>query len=401
MLKIFVSCFFCFLFSLAHAQEPFLKAGDKFPDLIIRPIINAPVKQFDIATENKKILILNFWGTWCVPCLPEMDSLAVLQEKNKTNIQVIAISSETTDRLQKYLQRKPSKLWLASDTGFYLYQQFAFNYVGQCAVIDRHNRIIAVTRTDSINQRFIDKVLRNEPFLSYAEVGNKRDVTEKDLFDLDSSLAYYVSISSFRPALGSMGKKYPKTVFENRRRSYINSCAEAMYLDAFDKHGYGAFTYEASATKEACNFNDKKMLWCFDILVSPEQKDSFNLIMQRTLNKLLPLKARIEKKVVPVYVLKQKPGSDSLWRISDAPEMSHWFSGKGFEGKAVPVKLYTNYLSNDLDLPVVDETGLTGKYDIKTENVMRTKEEVIKAAERLGLVLEKANREIDILIFYK
>ena len=103
-----------------------------------------------------------------------MDSLTQLQLNNKGRLQVIAISNEPLARLQKYLQRKLSPVWLASDTAANLYRQLGFNYVGQSAIISGSNRIIALVRTDSINQHFIDRLLRGEIVSSSAEADSRR-----------------------------------------------------------------------------------------------------------------------------------------------------------------------------------------------------------------------------------
>jgi thiol-disulfide isomerase/thioredoxin len=152
-----------------------LKTGDHFPNYILRPIINAPIKEYDITKENKKFLILNFWGTWCVPCIPEMGSLNKLQETYKDKIHVIAVSNETTDRLTNYLKRRPTKIWLASDTSFFLYNGFGFNYVGQSVIIDGDNKIIALVRTDSINNKFISNLINGLTVKSSAETGIDSD----------------------------------------------------------------------------------------------------------------------------------------------------------------------------------------------------------------------------------
>jgi len=40
-----------------------------------------------------KILVLNFWATWCPPCVDEMPSLVQMQQKMKSNnVEVLAIS---------------------------------------------------------------------------------------------------------------------------------------------------------------------------------------------------------------------------------------------------------------------------------------------------------------------
>lgn len=382
--------------SIAKAQ-PVLKAGDMFPDYVIRNIINAPVKQLDVNSQNKKVLILNFWGTWCTPCLPEMDSLAKLQAKNK-GIQVIGISSETIDRLQNYLKRKPSTLWLASDTNYYLYKAFAFNYVGQSAIINTRGAIVALVRTDSINQRLIDKLLRNEKIASSAETGDKRDYEETDPFAGDSTAQFQVTWSGYKKGLGSMSKSYWKTPFDGRRKTYINVCISSLFREAYNV-SYKQVIYEVPE-KSVCDFKDKNMLYCFDLMVKPSQKDSFFIIMRDLLDRLSPIKTRLEKRKIPVYVLSREDGAAD-WQVSQTKETTYGFSGQGFKGTAIKLTPFVDYVSNELGLPVVDETGLTGQYDIVTENVLRTAEDVKAALKKIGLKVEKTEREMDVVVIYK
>ena len=377
--------------------QALLKASDVFPDLVIRNIINAPVKEFDIHKQQNKFLILNFWGTWCSPCLPEMDSLAKLQVKNSKHIQVIGISNEPVSRLQRYLQRKPSTLWLASDTNSYLYRQFAFEYVGQSVIIDLQHHIMALVRTDSINQPFINKLVAGKPISSSAETGRKQQDVETDLFAIDTTLGFQVSWSSYRPGVPGMSKSYLHSSFEGRRRSYFNTCLPSILRDMYGV-SYNQVIYEVPE-KTVCDYNNKQMLYCFDLLVRPEQKDSFNIIMRQLVDQLFPVKARLEKRSIPVYVLRRLPDAAN-WLESASNENTYSFSGRGFEGKGIFMKPFADYVSNELNLPVVDETGLTGKYDITTENTLRTKDDTLAALKKLGLTVEKTNREMDVVIIY-
>ncbi len=381
---------------MANAQ-PVLKAGDIFPSIIIRNIINAPIKQLDVQSQNNKFLILNFWGTWCSPCLPEMDTLSKLQQHNNSKIQVIGISDEAVSRLENYLKRKPSYVWLASDTTMNLYRQFAFNYVGQSAIINTQNRIVTLVRTDSINQSFIDRLIQNQSIPSSAETGNKQE-TDTNLFGVDSTLAFQVSWSTYRAGIPSMSKTYLKSSFEGRRRTYTNLCLTSIIRDAYNISPQ-QMIYEIPE-KEVCNWDDKNTLYCFDIVVRPEQKDSMRLILQHTLNQLFPVKARLEKRVIPVYILQRLTGT-SDWATSKNKESTFSFSGRGFEGKAITITPFADYVANELELPLVDKTGLTGKYDITTTNVLRTREDMLTALKKLGLTVEQDRREMDVVVIYK
>tara|TARA_Y100000022_G_scaffold64875_1_gene55680 strand:- start:220 stop:729 length:510 start_codon:yes stop_codon:yes gene_type:complete len=45
-----------------------------------------------ISSSENKILLLNFWATWCAPCIKEMPELIELKEKFKKNVEVYFIS---------------------------------------------------------------------------------------------------------------------------------------------------------------------------------------------------------------------------------------------------------------------------------------------------------------------
>jgi len=42
-------------------------------------------KDIDLANYKGKLLILNFWATWCAPCREEMPSLDLLQSESRLN----------------------------------------------------------------------------------------------------------------------------------------------------------------------------------------------------------------------------------------------------------------------------------------------------------------------------
>jgi len=53
---------------------------------------NIKGKQVSISDFNEKLIVLDFWATWCVPCKKAMKELDKIQKKYSENVQVIAIS---------------------------------------------------------------------------------------------------------------------------------------------------------------------------------------------------------------------------------------------------------------------------------------------------------------------
>lgn len=383
----------------AVTAQPLIQAGNVFPNYVLRPVINAPLTQVDLWKLDKKYIILNFWGTWCAPCIPEMDSLARLQQKYSGHVQVIAVSNDPVSKLQAYLKKKPTRVWLASDTTSNLYRQAGFKFVGQSIILDPEKRVIALIKTDSINAAVIEKIISGKLISSNAETEWQISRENLDPFGVDSTTHANVSMRSYMPGKSSMSLSYLNTPLEGRRMTFYNVCPTNLFRNAYDIGSLSQIVYELDKNR-MCNYSDNSTLLCFDLLVKPSQKDSLKIIMQQKLNALLPYKAKMGKKEISVYVLTQDSSGAKL-NASSASKMVYSYSGNGFSGTAVPIQVFAEYLSNEAGLPVVDETGLKGSYDIETKLVLRTKEEVLNSLKNIGLVLKKTVREMPVLIIYQ
>lgn len=390
-----VSTHFCF------GQMAYLKAGDRMPDLVIKNIINAPVREFSINdARDGKIVLLNFWGTWCSPCIPEMDRLAKLQKANAGKIRVIGISNDLPDRLGKYIRTKPSTLWLATDTSYFLYELLGLPAVGNCLVIGADKQIIAVLETSTVDQLLIDKLLRGESIQSNANI-LKAVNTGEDPFGLDSLARESFTVRGYRKGSQTKGQRYNGGPFAHRRVSWFNICATTILNETYGIRSASQVVYE-TREDEICDFDNKNTLCCVDLLVKPEEKDSLYPILQKKLLAIVPFKARIEYRTIPVYILKRKGNEPLNMTVSSASTPSYSFDGHGYDGEGVLVSEFaSDYLGSQLGIPVIDETGLKARYDIKTVNELSTKENTLTAVEKLGLTVEKGERPVKVVVYSK
>jgi thiol-disulfide isomerase/thioredoxin len=86
----------------AHAEEPPAFHGAAGQFMLIRPVKKAPFaavddekgKPVDLAERLKgKVVLLNFWATWCAPCVTELPTLDKLQgEMGSAKFEVVAVS---------------------------------------------------------------------------------------------------------------------------------------------------------------------------------------------------------------------------------------------------------------------------------------------------------------------
>ena len=105
-LRIYAICGLTFL-SLA-AQQPIAAQQDSDPGSLSLSDFQTgePRKLADL---KGKIVVLNFWATWCRPCLEEMPLLVSLQERyREQGVQVIGASAdleETRPRIPEFVRR--------------------------------------------------------------------------------------------------------------------------------------------------------------------------------------------------------------------------------------------------------------------------------------------------------
>jgi thiol-disulfide isomerase/thioredoxin len=401
-MKIILTGWLICLTALCFGQTDYIKAGDRLPNVLITELQNAPLKSLNLnAYATDKVFILNFWGTWCSPCIPDMDRLAKLQVSHSKKLQVLAISDDSPERLRNYLKKKPTTVWLATDSSYFLYGLFGFASVGMSAVIGKDHRVIALVETATINESLIGKILSGEAIASTANIKKTLLNNGEDAFGVDSTTRQSFTIRGFMQGKPGMSMQPNSGPFAFRRFSFFNTCGSEIVRRACDITAQKQVIYELKQ-EEICNFDDEQSLYCVDLLVPLENKDSLLQILQKKLSVVMPFKFSIAYRQMPVYILKKSARTSLQMPLSVASNSSFSFSGLGFDGTAILVDDFAkNYLSNELSLPVVDETGLTGKYDIKTNNDISTEESTIKAVERLGLVLEKGERKVKVLIFSK
>ena len=61
-------------------------------------------ESYSLVTPQSKIIIINFWASWCAPCVEEFPSLMKLVEHYKGQVRVIAVSQDSTQEdIQTFL----------------------------------------------------------------------------------------------------------------------------------------------------------------------------------------------------------------------------------------------------------------------------------------------------------
>jgi cytochrome c biogenesis protein CcmG/thiol:disulfide interchange protein DsbE len=94
-----------------------------------------------LADYRGKIVLLNFWATWCAPCIEELPSLQALHQE-LPQVVVIAVSvDEDPDAYRHFLKVHPLNLLTVEDTGRHVNALYGTSLFPESYVIDRNGII--------------------------------------------------------------------------------------------------------------------------------------------------------------------------------------------------------------------------------------------------------------------
>ncbi len=118
--KIFFKSFvipFLILFLIINCTRSYaqLLVGSHAPDIKVTNWINNKSKQTEL---TGKFIVIDFWATWCAPCLAAQPNMNKLRNefKDREDLIFLSISDEPEDKIQKLLKRFPFDSFVVTDT---------------------------------------------------------------------------------------------------------------------------------------------------------------------------------------------------------------------------------------------------------------------------------------------
>lgn len=133
----------------------YLQMGEQVPNVTFS--ILSPNGTTDISMESLrgKVVILEFWATFCGPCIPAMDHLAEIQKKFPSDLVVIAVTDESRQKVVNFLNKRPSSLRMGLDHTGELNRLFYHQFMPHTILIGPDGIIKAITSPDEITEDII------------------------------------------------------------------------------------------------------------------------------------------------------------------------------------------------------------------------------------------------------
>ena len=114
-----------------------------------------------IAQWRGKVLVVNFWASWCSPCIEEMPVFSRLHERYASQgVQFVGIGVDDTEKMQSFVQARPvSYPLLATTPEISATPALQMNGLPLTLVIDRAGRL-EMSRLGRLDEARLEPVLQ-------------------------------------------------------------------------------------------------------------------------------------------------------------------------------------------------------------------------------------------------
>lgn len=168
------SIFFISLMYLDCIGQNGLAKGDAVPNLPVKKLLNASQTFISSNSINEGLTIVDFFGTWCAPCLKALPHLTSLKEGFEKNLNIVLVSNETETQLTKFIKARSNfafpiivdedNRWNAA------FQPPALPYT----VILRNGKVISITEAAAITKEKITEWLNSSNTVAIQESKNEQ-----------------------------------------------------------------------------------------------------------------------------------------------------------------------------------------------------------------------------------
>ena len=378
-----------------------LKAGDKAPIINITDYISNIPK--DKTLKNKYIL-LEFWATWCAPCLGAVPHLNELQNKykNRKDLLFISMTYESPEKVLKTLQRIEFTTIVVSDQTEKSHTDFGAKQNGnmtlpRTVLIDNKGIVRWIGEPDQMTDSLFESFLKGNEITAIrdsvpknVENNTKTDLKEERLTDIamklirDKQTQYSFSFLESADNLGSSSSKFPS----KGQYTVINSSFKKILSELLNVN-------EVQLVIPEMLNNKNYSLIYKNVNIDDEKK--FIEDIKTNLLKSLNLREKIESRTEEVYLLKVID-KNKLQLSIEKDNQSHWGENDTHLIFAnIPIETLIKVVGKLQKINIINETNLIANYDFILRN--DSKEYLIKDLESYGLTLERANKSIDFYIY--
>ena len=118
-----------------------IKVGQPAPDFTLNDLSNQSVSLS--SRRGQKVVLLDFWATWCGPCRMAMPGLQEMQEQFKTNgLEILSLNQgEGADVVRSFIERKKYSFHVLLDSNSDVGNKYGVQGIPTLVLIDKKGAV--------------------------------------------------------------------------------------------------------------------------------------------------------------------------------------------------------------------------------------------------------------------
>jgi len=114
-------------------------------------------KPWSLQRLHGKVVLVNFWATWCPPCRKEMPDLETLyQEFKDQGLLIVAISDEDISKVTPFVEEHKATYLILLDPGSKVHELFQVDGIPKSFVYDREGKLAAEAIDMRTRKQFLE-----------------------------------------------------------------------------------------------------------------------------------------------------------------------------------------------------------------------------------------------------
>jgi uncharacterized protein (TIGR03435 family) len=391
------------LSSLAQpAQAAQIEVGQTAPALTFTTLLQAPPDtRADWRSLHGKVVVLEFWATWCGGCIVEIPHLNDLEKSLATTpegakIQFIAVDDEDLAVVKKFVAKMPIGGWLGIDTSKKIIAAYGAKSRPLTVVVDPKGRIAAIFSPQQLKADQLQALADGKPVTFPAD--ETAGIREEALKQAQAAESAENGTGGVKPIFDLAIRPGDP----NGRIAMTHTSGSNDSSDTIDVlNAKVSMLLQMGADVDAARLTVKnEPAAVYDLHLRAPRNDDVDLdpVIEQAIAAAAGMKIRHVTAEEDVWILTAAPQAVKLLQSNPSGNASgcSWRPS----GKMVMMNSSLNCLTQSVEailkIPVIDETGLTGNYDASFDLPIGTPESVgAILTEKLGLTLVKGRRSIE------
>ncbi|MCI0410975.1 MAG: redoxin domain-containing protein, partial [Acidobacteria bacterium] len=298
------------------AEAGGVKVGKPAPELKVKWVQPADGAAGSWGELRGKYVVLEFWTTWCAPCVAAIPDLNELAEKFEGRAQFISVSNEDAAVVKEFLSDKPIAGWVGLDSDGSIWKGFGVEGIPHTVLIGPDGNVLAETRPEGFTEEMLEAVVAGK----IAEV---REKLPKASGTIDA-FAGMRSPDSSEALLEAWIRPHQESTVMGVKRSNNEIWMRGMTLREIVGNGMG-FPFERVVLPEGMAGQS------FDMVVRiPESRaEMLKAVLRQTLEVGLGLQFLHETREAEVWVLTAPQGRTAALRepVAKGGSATRWAGG--------------------------------------------------------------------------